>query len=987
MGYTPNLQFLAPGATMMPRANPIPYAQLIANKKWREEAKDTLALNQNLLNSAFEDVRATNENDASILEQKNKYYSTKRDEILNDPKMNTREKYRAMNILGTEAANDAELASIRKFTEDYQTNRKLLEESINLMDEDVYRATMDRLEEQNRMGIGQPGQYMAGNTFNTIKGIETPDQAKDVKDYLTGMSPNTTITSKRKADGTTVVLQKGADGKFYNMITKEEITFDEAADIAKGYILQSPKYQEFFALKDAGAEANLRTQLAQKGMSHLQITDIIEDRKEKYGGTVYDKDLYIEQGIRPGAKYIEYSKETAKTVSDPEYALQAKAAAAAEAKEEEVPDSPILYDYNTMGATDLDKKDLIQDESDYQRRVADLTTKLNEANQQLLDVESGRIIKTNQEIKNIKFQASKAKADLENIESSKSIYVNNEIEKGTFAGNRFKDLQDYKNIDIIDEANNIDVWGGKGDYIIPGTNETYKQYVSHSVAGRDYDELGELKRNLEQGDGNAWNAFSPFIKDIYAPNLEDERVSIMFRRAMNFYPKARQMALIASPEKKSDDLEKAYKQVMGAELTTNKEKREKITQALSNINEPGKANIVYKELVKNGKPEEEARALVKMLEGFDNTADLKNLDINDFLKNGVERTISATTNYFNHYLDTNKEGLMPKAPRVAQLSDSSDKTIQTDKNNIVKGINLEDFVVTDFNTDEVLNEDDFENVILNDVVAVGMEELYFGEGEEQRIPIIVTGTKQVGKETKPVKYTLYGDRAANKNTYYGISDYLGKAGFVDPSNEDRFDKVTGERIPNTDKSMVQFIQNLLKNEHTIDQTFEQKVNNTPVQGAGELSFGTFADVQSVRLQNGEVMKQVNPNTVKLKFVKTGQNNYKFNNDVTSNPILQMRKGMINQIPGFDKLLDSLPNSMREVNTEGMTPEQISMTQSLITMNNSYKVLKNNDFKVDLDSEVEAKLYLRRLQQVYNSMYNNMNTDINNYYKVAELLMQ
>ena len=92
MGYTPNFHFLAPGAAMMPEANPIPYSVLFENKKWREAAKDTLAANQALVNSAFEDVRATNENDAAILEQKNKYYSTKRDEILNDPKMNTREK-------------------------------------------------------------------------------------------------------------------------------------------------------------------------------------------------------------------------------------------------------------------------------------------------------------------------------------------------------------------------------------------------------------------------------------------------------------------------------------------------------------------------------------------------------------------------------------------------------------------------------------------------------------------------------------------------------------------------------------------------------------------------------------------------------------------------------------------------------------------------------------------------------------------------------
>ena len=49
MGYTPQYQFLAPGAALMPEANPIPFGALLENKKWRTGQTEKLAKQQALL--------------------------------------------------------------------------------------------------------------------------------------------------------------------------------------------------------------------------------------------------------------------------------------------------------------------------------------------------------------------------------------------------------------------------------------------------------------------------------------------------------------------------------------------------------------------------------------------------------------------------------------------------------------------------------------------------------------------------------------------------------------------------------------------------------------------------------------------------------------------------------------------------------------------------------------------------------------------------
>lgn len=987
---------------MMPRANPIPYSTLFENKKWREEAKDTLTANQALVNSAFEDVRATNENDAAILEQKNKYYSTKRDEILNDPKMNTREKYRAMNILGTEAANDTELTQIRKFTEGYQTNKKLLEESANLMDEDVQRAVMDRLEEQNKMGIGQPGQYMAGNTFNTIKGIETPDIAKDTQEFLKGMAENATITSRNPVNGQPVILRKDVQG-YYNETEKKYITDEEAASIARGYIAQSPKYKEFFALKDAGAEANLRDYYSKRGTPQPIITGIIEDRKEQYGGTVYDKNLYIEQGVLPTSKYIGFSQETGRVVDDKVWDEEQRRKAAAEAKEEKLVENPFTYTSVPQGVT-VQKQDNITNSADYNTKVADLTTTLNEANQALLDVESGKTVTTAEQLQTLKFNASKAAQDLKNLQNIYDVAANTEIQNGTYAGSRYKRDADLKANGYIDKAGNIDIYGGKGDKIIPGTNTKIKDYPSGL---NDFDELWELSADASKKGTKDyvgyWGIYSPFIKDIFAPNLSDDRATAMFRRAIinkenvNRAYTSDIVSRIQAGETnfKGTPFEKnveAYRVLMGGDLPKDPKKAKELLDALTETKLNGNASKLYKEMVKNGKPKEEAEALSKMLEAMSYEDDYKTMDIDDFLQNGIERNIEATTNYFNHTLNKNKEALMPQAPVFLDVPTLEDKESKQLKKNIADriGNNLSNFVVTDAATGEVLDVAELteQGLTIDDVISVGMDEMYYGEGEDQRLPLSVSGTLTVTKDTKkPVNYVLYGSRQENEGIYGAIADYLESGNFVDSQKESRRDPITGELIPVNDRRKTEYTIDLLKNRHQIDDAFEQRINNTPVQGTGTFSFGTFADVNTTRLANGQLLKNVNPNTVDIKFIKTGANNYIFNATEETNPILQMRSAMIRNIDGFEDMLNNLPESIEPAKLQNMTPEDRSMYQSLLYMKRSYDVLKNNDFKVELDKEVDAKIYLRRLQEVYKTMYQNLNQDINNYYKIAELLTQ
>ena len=67
MAYRIPYQYLAPGAAMMPRANPIPFAQIMENKKFKTKQLDKLADKRTAIMDTL-DVEASNVHDAKLLD-------------------------------------------------------------------------------------------------------------------------------------------------------------------------------------------------------------------------------------------------------------------------------------------------------------------------------------------------------------------------------------------------------------------------------------------------------------------------------------------------------------------------------------------------------------------------------------------------------------------------------------------------------------------------------------------------------------------------------------------------------------------------------------------------------------------------------------------------------------------------------------------------------------------------------------------------------
>ena len=961
MGYTPNFQYLAPGAATMPRANVIPYATLFQDKKYREEQKDKLAANQAAVNSAFEDVRAVNEHDENILKERSAYFETERDRILNDRKMSTADKYRAMNILGKEAANDQQLLAIRNWTNDYQANKKALEEQVNLMDDDVYRASMQRLEEAN-IGIGDQNQYRAYNKFSTIKGIETPDLATDAQTFLKGIKPD----SGPIKYGEGQYLTRDAYGYLRNA-NNEKVSEKEAMEIAKGFILQSPKYKEYFNLKDRGAELNLRDYLSKQGMSTEEIDDEIQARKDKYGGTVYDKTKYIEEGVSPAVQYAAYSKTNANFVQD----WQAKEAASALAKqkeEEELTPERVAGKSNLEGVTE---PSTIKTAQNVQEKTITLQTEIDELEEQSKDPK-----KTPYQKEQLNTQIALKKASLANIDNA----IESEITKqkntsGSDAGrvySQFDAIEKSGGYDI--KTGSIDPYFGMGDEIVPGTNETYKEYMSHTF-GADFDEAGELMTDKEA----AIAMLMPLKKGI-APNLTDDEFNTAYRRAYKLnklesdtYKVKYDSSGKAGMNYETEEFYEAFRSLFGGapnfKMPTNQEELTELREAFS---VGGNSYKMAKILKQQGLNEDKVSAVLSIMNGLKEFSDPESADIDELSKEIIEQTVKRKNNYITNYLNKTKEEIGTTAtpvlniPIIKNTESGKEKPMIDMYNNILKDINtnLNNFVVIDRETQKPV--EDFTGLKIDELGAVGMDEIHFEDGSEQRLPIYVSGTRTVKDGSKtvttPVTFTLYGDRKANEAIYGGIANYLEKGNFVDTPKESERDILTGLK-PTNNRKEIDYAIDLLRKEHTVDSQFEMFNENLKI---GNKSNFTISAANSKSLMN-----------ITIPVMKTGTKNYIFTADEKSNPILTLRKQLLSEKPQFKELMESLP--ARTADYQGFSnldPESQRLLSSLITMQNSYKYLKANNFEIPIDSEEDAKLFLRHLEKTYQDILNNVNSTQN-----------
>jgi len=323
MPYQPKYQFLAPGALMMPRANPIPYAQLLQDKKWKNQQLDKLANKQTKLQDSLSGTLASNDHDAAILAERSKHYNSQIDAINAQGDLSTGEKYRKIQILGNQAKNDDELNSIAGWTAAYEKNQSALEALQGDMDEDVYRQQQKELQERNKGGIGTRtgtnADFKSYNKWSDTKAISTPKFTEDVKGFLTGMKADKMVEAKVAADGTKTYLFKDKF-PYYHKLTKKEVTEKELEDIAQKYVMASDKYNKFFTAKDKGAEIAFRASESEKiKANNLGISDddlavkldaSVDAQRAKHNGTIYDKEQYIDTRIAPVSPLLAFKDET-----------------------------------------------------------------------------------------------------------------------------------------------------------------------------------------------------------------------------------------------------------------------------------------------------------------------------------------------------------------------------------------------------------------------------------------------------------------------------------------------------------------------------------------------------------------------------------------------------------------------------------------------------------------------------------------------------
>jgi len=152
MAYRIPYQYLAPGATMMPRATPIPFAQIMENKKFKTKQLDKLADKRTALMDTL-DVEASNIHDAKLLELKNVEYTDDMNAIVNNKKLkSTGEKYREIQLLGARAKKDDTLRAVGAHNTEYQKRLRELEQAKETMDADVYASQRQIIEERNELG-------------------------------------------------------------------------------------------------------------------------------------------------------------------------------------------------------------------------------------------------------------------------------------------------------------------------------------------------------------------------------------------------------------------------------------------------------------------------------------------------------------------------------------------------------------------------------------------------------------------------------------------------------------------------------------------------------------------------------------------------------------------------------------------------------------------------------------------------------------------
>jgi len=959
MGYTPQYQFLAPGAALMPEANPIPFGALLENKKWRTGQTEKLAKQQALLDKQYQDIRATNDFNARKLEQRANYYNTEQERVLNDKKLTTTEKYNKMIGLGSQAANDVALQDIRSFSKGYEANKKAIEEEKASLDPEVYAAAMADIEAKNQIGIGEVDDYRSFNKWENVMAKKTPEMAKNVQEYLKGIKANKTPIYTE--DGR--IMQADNFGVL-RWEDNSEVTAEEATRIAKNYVNSSPAFTSFFEQKDRGAEIIKKKELMSQGHSEDGANYLIKELREQNGGTVFDKEAYIDKGIAAAVDYAAYTEIGAHTQNDAQLAatIAYKRKKADEVEEVVVPPAIETSVDQVTGVNNTNSKrytspeEVAQLEGSYAAQTQEHSAEIKAYEEAVRNNVTPPI--TASQYKQYQIEQQAAINKLNTLVQTRNNWEDNTIQNNN---------EGVEAVKIKRQLEGTGQWDRKTNTIDFYKNVEFQKDAKGNIIKDNDLELGEVTSDISN--------VKDYVRTEYVRQAINEASGVNMDNK-EFVQFAKRLSYVIdqgySAEAKPEFFERAgidRATFVKALATKDPEAVKKVTDALK-------------------WPENQEQALIKLGgyfykhkgggsshgQEFDDVFDAMAEDMKqeyyDAYNNHIEKVGVETPAYSTGFLAIPEiEKGLASEPQKKMANESYANALSS----ATDIINQKNAVVYNTTTGEAIsateNPELLTGFVAEEFSHVGMDELDLGGGEEY-IPIIVKGTlttyDDTGKATKvPTSYTMYSSRDASGSLYTHLGNYLNQANVTDKSGA------------------VDFVKDRLNNTVTTDAIFENadanlKISDTKNNYSTEIN---IPQLTKIPVNNRFILQGVD-NTIQMK--KTGSQNYQYIGENLS-PSTTFYNGLEQTLPDLHTFISNIdPKTTKLPPIDANSPEGqlfLTMTDGMLTG----KALEAKRFTVDVDSRDDSKILLQSIDKEYKNAYKAVNVPNQTYRNLMDML--
>lgn len=880
---------------MMPRANPIPFAQIMENKKFKTKQLDKLADKRTAVMDTL-DVEASNVHDAKLLNLKNEEYEDEMNAITNNKKLNTGEKYREIQLLGATAKKDDTLRAVGSHNIEYQKRLRALEEAKETMDADVYASQRQIIEERNKLGIGDRpsegyGEFLAHKKASYAPNITTPEFNDDIKKFAAQMEANQHIVPNPKKPGTYLVTDKHP---YYNSITRKELTTDEVYTMATDYVLGSPKYDKFFKAKDHGAEIGYRAYQTEKIQSenpdmtpaevNAAVDKAVEDERAYNYGTIYDKDQYIDDKIKASVSLLDFTQDAVK------FPAKHKPSAKGSGSGGKTPPAPLPQKVTrvneTSGVESIDKiyntkEEVLQDMNGAKGRMNALQEDVDAIRDRTSTMSDGQQA-------GVLLKYSLAQSDYDNLAGIESSFIHNLSLTNPEMDNRVKTYLNAKENGLIDpNTMAIKPFGGKkypyydddGNYV---KDLSFSQVAEQTWGPTPYNEDSDLKKMLKdrsEGNKNADSMYEMYRDAIGAQmgrtednKLTDSELTWFLQSFGNIgYNQATggsEMAILAEYSQSKNKItggipvpaatQKYYEEQMeGVRKDMDPDHIEHYENWGLGTPETGYLGLHTSEedkvkmreaAIENGSTED-PDMIDFMQQMFLASWKETGGDMDDLLSSTLEASLESVTDEFNDYLENNEVNSGSAATMTYEIKELPDlgKSEATREYNFVRAdykdaldhvkANLANFTIIDSKGKEV-DLKDIPNIDVTAITGVAMDDI--GVQGQQMLPVKISADHKVmkkGNETvDKEQYTIYSTRKANASLYDGLHDYITKTQYIQDIDPTKPGDQPGSQSYFVDDAQSQgarkYVASLLKASNDIDYQFETVSNNLKFGSTG-----------------------------------------------------------------------------------------------------------------------------------------------------------